>query len=180
MQSEAASATPRELALSYPVDVRVEPSHAQLQLDRRAPLVGRLSTVLPKDGQAHELRIVADGYATTTLLFIDVAPPGNIRLEALPEAAEALPVAATATLPALPSALPPNPSQLKNVAAAAPQSSPAAASKRRSRAAPRRHEATARDGVKSVPAAAPGKNEPPPGPQVQIIGGDTPKIQIID
>jgi transposase-like protein len=193
MEMETPSATRSEPAPTYAVDVRVEPSHARLQLDRQGPSTGRLSTVLPRDGATHELRIVADGYATTLLLFLDTAPPSNIRLEALPafaEAqpafAEAQPAASATTLPAPtsapPPALPPSPSELEPVAPSAPaQSAAAAAPRRRSRAASRGREAPARDVARpTLPASVASDERPQPGPQVQIIGGDTPKIQIID
>jgi hypothetical protein len=193
------SGTPRELAASYPVDVRVEPAHARLRLDRQTLSIGQLNTVLPRDGETHELRIAADGYVTTTVLFLDTAPPGNIRLEALPAApAATLPVAAAAApAPVPPSAAPPalpsdrSPSSEAAAGSPAAQSStagsPAAQSstavpRRRPRAAPRRRDASARDAAKPAPPASGASGEPrrPPGPQVQIIGGDTPKIQIID
>jgi hypothetical protein len=74
-----------DVAPTFSVATRVEPSSAELWLDRHPVATGQLGIVLPKDGSTHQLRVAADGYIPITLMFADVPPPRLIRLEALPE-----------------------------------------------------------------------------------------------
>lgn len=74
-----ASAAPR-----YVVATTFEPAHAMVWLDGQALPSGALNTTFPKDGHAHELRVVAPGHASSVVVFADTAPPRRIRLETLP------------------------------------------------------------------------------------------------
>jgi uncharacterized protein DUF4388 len=80
------------MAQSYVVATRANPSHAEMWLDGRKLTSGHVNTVLAKDGRAHELRVAAEGYAPTTVLFVDAAPPGLVQLEGLPVRPTAAPV----------------------------------------------------------------------------------------
>jgi Domain of unknown function (DUF4388)/Transposase len=89
----ASAATPEASARSFQVDSSVEPRHAELWLDGVQVGVGQLRRELQRDGIPHSLRIVATGYAPTTLLFVDAAPPAHIELEMLSPPAAAHDVA---------------------------------------------------------------------------------------
>ncbi|HTV18942.1 MAG TPA: DUF4388 domain-containing protein [Polyangiaceae bacterium] len=67
----------------FQLDSVVEPRHAEFWLDGVRLGVGRLKQELPRDGKPHSLRIAAEGYAPTTLLFVDAPPPRHIALEPL-------------------------------------------------------------------------------------------------
>jgi hypothetical protein len=79
-KSAAPTAPPR----TFSVSTSVEPPEASIWLDRHPVASGHLSIVLPRDGATHELRVAADGFVPTTLLFADVPPPVQIQLEKLP------------------------------------------------------------------------------------------------
>lgn len=71
---------------SFPVVVRADPPDAEIELDGRSVGRGRWSGRLPRDGMLHELRLSAEGFAPTRVLFLDTAPPFDLHLEALPRA----------------------------------------------------------------------------------------------
>jgi hypothetical protein len=106
--SEQTERAALEAAPLLPVVLRVEPASAEIWLDRHPVASGRLDLVLPKDGSTHELRVAATGYIPVTLLFADVPPPKEIRLEALPappaQPAAAAPAQPSARVPAQPPA----------------------------------------------------------------------------
>jgi hypothetical protein len=102
--SEQTERAALEAVPTLPVSLRVEPASAEIWLDRHPVASGRLDLILPKDGSTHELRVGAKGYIPVTLLFADVPPPREIRLEALP----APPLAAAPAQ--LPTAAPAQPS----------------------------------------------------------------------
>jgi hypothetical protein len=108
-------------------------------LDGRKLSTGQVNAVLPKDGRAHELRVAAEGYAPTTVLFVDAAPPGQVQLESLP-------VRPTAALVAEPKAAEP-----WRRAPAGPRSSGAAGPKRRAVAEPASREAPSSGGLELTP-----------------------------
>jgi hypothetical protein len=83
---------PAPEAARYVVASTVEPAHAALWLDGLPLPSGALNTTFLKDGHAHELRVVAPGYAPAVVVFADTPPPRLIRLEALPEPAAPAPV----------------------------------------------------------------------------------------
>jgi transposase-like protein len=76
----------------YVVATTFEPAHAEVSLDGQPVPRGALNTTFPKDGRAHELRVVAPGYAPAFVVFADTPPPRRIHLETLPEPPAALPV----------------------------------------------------------------------------------------
>lgn len=168
-------AVPR-LPETYEVDTLAEPAHAELWLDGLNAGVGRLRRELLRDGQAHSLRVVAEGYAPTTLLFADAPPPSHIRLEPLSE-----PVArqepAPAVVPTAPPGSAPLPPPRARRAAVPPRATerprpvervPAAAGERTPATASERAPASAADAA------------PPAAPRVQIIEGTTPNVRIIE
>jgi transposase-like protein len=87
-----------EPVASYSVAVRVEPSNAEIWLDRRRVGSGRLDSVLPKDGSPHELRAVADGHLPTVVVFLDTPPPSELRLQPIPPSAIVAPLPSEAKL----------------------------------------------------------------------------------
>jgi serine/threonine-protein kinase len=65
-----------------PFEVRAFPADAEIVLDGRQPLVGRLQIVLPLAGSSHEIRVSAPGYRAKTISFGgEQAPPAEIRLD---------------------------------------------------------------------------------------------------
>ena len=162
---------------SYEVDTVVEPAHAELWLDGLKVGVGRLRRELPHDGQAHSLRVVAEGHAPTTVLFRDAPPPNHVRLE---------PLSAAPSSAAPPSAAPPSaaPSSAPAPRDASPPEAPRAvlpASRpRRSSAVP--PHATERTTERPRPAerGASPPGEAPAAPRVQIIEPTTPVVRIIE
>jgi hypothetical protein len=153
-------AAPR-LPETYEVDTLAEPPHAELWLDGLNAGVGRLRRELLRDGQAHSLRVVAEGYAPTTLLFADAPPPSHIRLEPLSDpAARPRAEAAPALAPTPPAPVPPP--------------SPRA---RRAPVPPRAAERPRPVERAPTPAA---DAAPPSAPRVQIIEGTTPNVRIIE
>ncbi|HEX2659374.1 MAG TPA: serine/threonine-protein kinase [Polyangia bacterium] len=86
-----------------PFEVRAFPPEAELTLDGRTPLRGRLELTLPLAGEAHEIRVTAPGYAPRVIAFgPDERPPAEIRLK---------PVAAPARRTAKKTARTPKPAQ---------------------------------------------------------------------
>ena len=175
-----------DTAPSFSVSTRVAPAAATIWLDRHPVASGRLEIVLPKDGHTHELRAAADGYIPTTLMFADVAPPGEIRLEPLPiprpegpgllapeTGALARSVAAQAGAPNIrtsPTALGAAPSS-----AAEATLTPAAVATRPRGAPPRAQPRSS----EIPPAKAPVPLALPDEPHVPSIA-DVPKIQVIE
>jgi hypothetical protein len=83
---EVANAAPivvEALPPSYPVEIRVEPADAQIALDGAPPAVGQLAARLLRNGLLHELRVTAPGFIPTSIRFVDVAPPTQVRLDPL-------------------------------------------------------------------------------------------------
>jgi hypothetical protein len=181
-----------EVLPSFSLSTRVTPDSAEIWLDRHPVASGHLSIVLPKDGATHELRVAAPGYIPVTLMFADVPPPREIRLEALPavtQSAAAEPAAAepaatdprAATPPptpvAAPRAVPPKPHALvRNVSAPA--------SRRR---VEDEWNALAADTAPSPAirlAPLPPIRPAPPAahsePRVQIIGDGAPSVRVIE
>jgi hypothetical protein len=165
-----APAAPGEgAARTFAVDSSVTPGHAELWLDGVKVGAGRLQRQLPRDGTPHALRIVAAGYAPTTLLFVDAPPPGQIALEPL-SSPSAPPLGATdapgssaaelATAPALAGAprsgarKPNPPPRIKRVAAPPKAVEP--------------------DGTEAAEAAQ------AKVPRVQIIEDDVPVVEVIE
>jgi serine/threonine protein kinase len=65
-----------------PFEIRAFPADAEIVLDGRQPLVGRLQIVLPLAGSSHEIRVSAPGYHAKTISFGgEQAPPAEIRLD---------------------------------------------------------------------------------------------------
>jgi serine/threonine protein kinase len=79
----ASAARPDEPAdRAAPFEIRAVPADAEIVLDGRQPLVGRLQIVLPLAGASHELRVSAPGYRAKTISFGgEQAPPKEIRLD---------------------------------------------------------------------------------------------------
>jgi transposase-like protein len=75
---------PAPEAPRYAVATTFEPANAAVWLDGQRLPSGALNTTFPKDGHAHELRVVAPGHASSVVVFADTAPPRRIRLETLP------------------------------------------------------------------------------------------------
>jgi hypothetical protein len=73
--------TASALRSSFHVDIKVEPATAQIILDGKEVARGYLRLELPRDGQYHEIRLVADGYAPERLLFADAPPQREVVLE---------------------------------------------------------------------------------------------------
>jgi hypothetical protein len=72
------------------VDLEATPPTAAILLDGSHVAVGRYRTQLPRDGKQHELRVLADGYESRTMVFRDEPPPGRIELVATVRNAEGL------------------------------------------------------------------------------------------
>jgi hypothetical protein len=144
--------SPREPG-SYPVAVRVVPADATLEVDGRRIGSGSWTTRLPRDGMLHELRISAEGFVPARILFVDTAPPLDVRLDPLP-----LPPAPAEAAPELPEAAP-----------AQHQSVPLAA---RRKPSSRKPVATARAAAEVSPEPAPRPSSPKRKPYVQLIDAD--------
>jgi len=66
---------------SAPFEISAFPPEAELVLDGRQAVIGRLQLVLPLAGSSHELRVSAPGYDSKTVSFnADQPPPDEIRL----------------------------------------------------------------------------------------------------
>jgi hypothetical protein len=176
-----------EVLPSFSLSTRVAPDSAEIWLDRHPVASGHLSIVLPKDGTTHELRVAADGYIPVTLMFADVPPPREIRLEALPavtQPAAAEPAAVEAGAAAAPpSALPAPPRAAPKPHAVARHVS-APASRRR---AEDEWNALAADTAPPPPIRLapppPIRLAPPPPreePRVQIIDDPAPSVRVIE
>jgi hypothetical protein len=182
----AASAAERLPPPPFQVDSSVEPSHAELWLDGERVGVARVQRALPRDGRAHSLRVSAEGYAPTTLLFVDAPPPAQIVLEKLDTPAPpSQPAAAPGDVPSerTPSTESPAGAQRESLpnAAIRPGARRANGAARAKRGAP----ATAR--TPSERSAAPVDPAEPADessratvPRVQIIEDDVPVIQVIE
>jgi hypothetical protein len=144
---------------TFAVSTRVEPSTALIWLDHHPVATGRLGIVLPKDGTTHELRVAADGFIPTTLLFADVPPPREIRLETLKQPA----------LPAPEARAPEAPSTVTSALRAQP-----------ARPAPRRRPAVERPRATGVAQKGALELVPFGEPHVQIIDEDPPSIHVIE
>jgi len=88
--------------LRYEVAVEVTPSSATLTLDGEAPVTGSLRRELPRDGNAHTLRVAAPGYEAQSLTFRDAPPVRSISLTAAPVVAA--PVVAAPVVALVPAA----------------------------------------------------------------------------
>lgn len=93
----ANTASLTQVATPYVVAIEVTPVNARLELDGEFVGNGRLTRSLPRDGQAHHLRVVAAGYASREISFdADRRPPERVTLERV-EPAAAPPTAPTET-----------------------------------------------------------------------------------
>jgi len=91
--TEAASPT-------IPFEVRAFPPEANVELDGRQPVPGRLRIVLPLAGASHHIRVSAPGYAAKTVAFgAEQPPPAEIRLDKLPAPPSSAPRAAATRVP---------------------------------------------------------------------------------
>jgi hypothetical protein len=70
-------------ATSFVVEASAEPAHAQLWLDGLRAGEGQVRRELPRDGQLHQLAVLAPGYMPTTLVFADSAPRFHVVLDKL-------------------------------------------------------------------------------------------------
>ena len=87
-----------QVATPYVVAIEVTPVNARLELDGEFVGNGRLTRSLPRDGQAHHLRVVAAGYASREISFdADRRPPERVTLERVEPAAAAPPPVPTET-----------------------------------------------------------------------------------
>lgn len=68
---------------SFVVEASAEPAHAQLWLDGLRVGEGQLHRELPRDGQLHQLAVLAPGHMPTTLVFADSAPRFHVVLDKL-------------------------------------------------------------------------------------------------
>lgn len=170
---------------TFQLDSSVEPENAEFWLDGVRLGAGRLRQELPKDGKPHSLRIAADGYAPTTLLFVDAPPPRHIALEPLANAAAAQRAPRAELLPerSRPSVEEPSPDDAADDAAPAPRAgsrrpNPAARTKRGGAPNPVRSERPAQETEsEAVENDAPARASPP---HIQIIEDDTPVVQVIE
>ena len=71
---------------TYAVVVRAYPLDATLEIDGQDIGAGFYRTRLPRDGSLHELRVSAAGFIPARILFVDAAPPLDVRLDPLPPA----------------------------------------------------------------------------------------------
>jgi hypothetical protein len=142
---------------SYAVVVRAYPLDATIEVDGRDIGSGIYRTRLLRDGTLHELRVSAGGFVPARILFVDAAPPLDIRLDPLP----APRIAEPAEDEAAPAA----------AVGAQPQAEPSTWSERRASAARRKNAARSEmsAGRRDVPASATKKK-----PFVQIIEPDAP------
>ncbi|HEU4583078.1 MAG TPA: DUF4388 domain-containing protein [Polyangiaceae bacterium] len=83
----------------YELDLRVEPAGAEIWLDRDQASIGQLRAELARDGRPHELRVEAPGFQPLTILFVDTAPPRELKLEPEAPPASAPPQPARAVAP---------------------------------------------------------------------------------
>jgi hypothetical protein len=154
--ASASRVLPEPAATTYPVIVRAYPADAELQVDGRVVGQGFWTTRLAKDGVVHELRASAPGFVPTRIVFIDTAPPMDVRLE---------PVAAEPTLALADSDLPPTTSR-------EPAEPPAAATVPQRASSPRRKRPPAANALKSpspIAPAADGTASARSKPYVQVI-----------
>ena len=87
VETIVAAVEPREpeppaVAGTYPLRVTVRPETATVWLDGNRAGTGQLAVDLRRDGRTHELRVIAPGCRSQTLLFQDRPPPRAIVLEA--------------------------------------------------------------------------------------------------
>jgi hypothetical protein len=173
----ATSAAERLPPPPFQIDSSVEPSHAEMWLDGERVGVARLQRALPRDGRAHSLRVSADGYAPTTLLFVDAPPPAQIVLEKLdPAPPPSQPAAASGDValertPSTESA----PRELRPGARRANGASRAKRGPSSAARAPSERSAAPVD-----PADPADESSKATVPRVQIIEDDVPVIQVIE
>jgi hypothetical protein len=92
----------------YSVASRVVPSNAEIWLDGRRMGRGEFDAVLDKDGSPHQLRVSAEGYLPTLIMFVDAPPPRELHLQPIPVQL------------AVPAPLPPGPTLVTRAAPARP------------------------------------------------------------
>lgn len=71
---------PKSSATEYVVDIRTQPSDAQIILDGVKVAEGHFFLTLPRDGRPHQIQIEAEGYIPQELLFTDNAPMKEVIL----------------------------------------------------------------------------------------------------
>jgi len=144
---------------TYAVVVRAYPLDASLEVDGRDIGSGVYRTRLARDGTLHELRVSAAGFVPARILFVDAAPPSDIRLDPLPVPRAAEPAEPT--------------EGTAQTSDGSSQVEPSTWSERRASAARRksvtRSEGSSNRRVSEVPASATKKK-----PFVQIIEPDAP------
>jgi len=174
------------------VQVAVEPPHGEIWLDQTVAGVGSVQLGAIDDGELHELRFMAPGYETTTLIFRNSPPPGRVVLRRLarhdPAAASAPPArggtasgdtargdTARSEAPATQRQDPPNVERAaRRVDAEVEPSNPAA-----SRAAV---------AAQPTPPARPAADDAPPDasaapqalPRVKLIEVHIPRVEVLD
>jgi hypothetical protein len=165
------------LRSSFEIDSSVEPPQAELWLDGVKVGAGRLRRQLTRDGTPHALRIVAPGYAPTTLLFVDAPPPAHIELEVLSrpsdgaDAPHDLPSAAEGPNGASRGASSPSPEEGARAASRRPTVAPKA--KRGGAATPAEHAVSEHQQAEADAAKA-------NLPRIQIIDDDLPVVEVIE
>lgn len=143
-------------APTYVVATKFYPPDAALSLDGQRLPSSALNATFPKDGQAHELRAVAPGYAPAVVVFADTPPPRVIRLETLPVAPGSVPLEAQAPVETRAAAAAP---ARGGAEGAGPETKRRPGARRRQRARP------------AEPATKP--------PETETIDATTPAIRVI-
>ena len=152
----AAAPTARELLPIPFVSIEVEPSHAEIWLDRELVGRGALQLAAIQDGMLHELRFTAPEHETKTLFFRNAPPAGRVLLTHVSERD------GPATRAIGDGAEPAAPRRVARPRPAAPSSAPS-----RARAAP----------ADPSPQTKPSTQRPP---RVELIEVQTPRIQVLD
>jgi hypothetical protein len=151
---------------SYLLEVQVEPAQAKLQLDGNVPVSGQLRVSLERNGATHELRASAPGFIPARIVFADVAPAAQLRLEPL--------ASTTGTCPETASHRAGQPSPAP---AAPPPLVAAESAEHTSRADPERTQQANPHLARPRPRIA--RPSAPRAPRVQVIG-EQPVVRVID
>jgi len=73
--------TPRPAPLAtFEAALSTTPPSSRIELDGELVGSGTWTTTLPRDGRPHRLRVSADGFETTELVFTDSPPPSTVTL----------------------------------------------------------------------------------------------------
>lgn len=68
---------------TFEIAIRARPDHATFVLDGEVVATGTYSAVLPRNGDTHTLRVSAEGYQSSSIVFRDAPPPELVVLEKL-------------------------------------------------------------------------------------------------